>query len=324
MAFSKAARFPSRDFSTPGPGSYSPSASPRLSGVPAYTFGQRSRRQKRATAMLPTVNVANLQLAQELGRGGMGTVRRGSFMGELIAVKTYRYDPVVWCDPEEDRKGLVREALRLQRLDHPNVVQVVCLVSEKRTMVGFGMEQLGESLARASDKGRLSGRRLARAFRATCEAVAYIHGMLVAHLDIKESNLCCSRPWSFNVKVIDFDAAMELKNSDDTLNRFPGTFEAASPERKARQPCRAVAEDYYMTGYAFLNLLTKTPPDRAAEFLRARVMPLLRRAEQRPSVQQILQTWNNPIEAAAEPAEPLPTLLASEPANGDVLTKLFQ
>ncbi|CAE7276165.1 pknD [Symbiodinium sp. CCMP2592] len=321
MAFSKAARFPSRDFSTPGPGSYSPSASPRLSGVPAYTFGQR---QKRATEMLPTVDVANLQLAKELGRGGMGTVRRGSFLGKPTAVKTYRHDPEVWCDPEEDRKAFLREALRLKRLEHPNVVQVVCLVAEKRTMVGFGMEQLGESLARASDKGRLSGRRLARAFRATCEAVAYIHGMLVAHLDIKASNLCCSRPWSFNVKLIDFDAAMELKKADDILHRYPGTWEAASPELRANQQPRAVAEDFYMTGYAFDDLLTKTPTDRAAEKLRARVMPLLRRAQQRPSVQQILETWNSPIEAAAEPAEPLPTLLVSEPASGGILTKLFQ
>ena len=75
-----------------------------------------------------------------------------------------------------------------------------------------------------------------------------------------------------------------------------------------------------MTGHTFSRLLEKTPADGTAEQLRARVMPLLRLAAQRPSVQQILENWNNP---APEPAE-LPTLLQSAPASDGVLTKLFQ
>ena len=40
-------------------------------------------------------------------------------------------------------------------------------------------------------------------------------------------------------------------------------------------------------------------------------------------MRQILENWNNPIEAGPEPAEPLPTLLLSAPASGGVLAKLF-
>ena len=322
MAFSKAARFPGRDFSTPGPGSYRPNANLRLPGVPAYSFGQRSRGQKRATAMLPTADVAHLQLGEELGSGGLGTVLTGVLLGKPIAVKKYRYDPQVLCNPDEDRKALHTEALMLKRLEHPNVVKVFCLVAENGTTMGFGMEQLGESVANASDKGQLSARRLSRAFRATCEGVAHIHRMLVAHLDIKASNLCFARPWSCHVKLIDFDSAMVLNKADDILRRYPGTFAAASPELRARQhPCRALDEDAFMTGHTFSRLLEKTPADGTAEQLRARVMPLLRLAAQRPSVQQILENWNN---LAPEPAAPLPTLLESAPASDGVLTKLFQ
>ena len=53
----------------------------------------------------------------------------------------------------------------LKRLEHPNVVKVFCLVAENGTTMGFGMEQLGESVANASDQGQLSARRLSRAFR---------------------------------------------------------------------------------------------------------------------------------------------------------------
>ena len=284
--------------------------------------------------MLPTADVAHLQLGEELG-SGLGTVLTGVLMGKPIAAKKYRYDPQVLdlrviavflysvlCNPDEDRNALHTEALMLKRLEHPNVVKVFCLVAENGTTMGFGMEQLGESVANASDKGQLSARRLSRAFRATCEGVAHIHRMLVAHLDIKASNLCFARPWSCHVKLIDFDAAMALKQADDVLRRYPGTFAAASPELRARQhPCRALDEDAFMTGHTFSRLLEKAPADGTAEQLRARVMPLLRLAAQRPSVQQILENWNNP---APEPAAPLPTLLQSAPASDSVLTKLFQ
>ena len=51
-------------------------------------------------------------------------------------------------------------------------------------------------------------------------------------------------------------------------------------------------------------------------------MPLLR-AEQRPSMQQILENWSNPIEAGPEPADPLSTHLLSAPASGGVVAKFF-
>ena len=107
-------------------------------------------------------------------------------------------------------------------------MKVFCLVAENGTTMGFGMEQLGESVANASDKGQLSARRLSRAFRATCEGVAHIHRMAGGHLDIKASNLCFAHPWSCHVKLIDFDSAMVLNKADDILRRYPGTFAAAS------------------------------------------------------------------------------------------------
>ena len=59
MAFPKAARFPGRDFSPPGPGSYSPSASLRLPGVPVYTFAPSSS----VSCRCATSTVGNMAVA---------------------------------------------------------------------------------------------------------------------------------------------------------------------------------------------------------------------------------------------------------------------
>ena len=69
----------------------------------------------------------------------------------------------------------------LSRIDHPNVVTVFCVVADNGNTTGFGMEILGKSLQEAHDKGELNGRVLAEAFSPTCQGVAHIHGLLVAH-----------------------------------------------------------------------------------------------------------------------------------------------
>ena len=363
MAFARAARFPvrvpGRDFSTPGPGTYSPRASCGLPRVLAYTFGQPSPPKPRplpkakAVAIvndaqrqpttpldyggttprpqqdeaLPSVDVAQLALTTQLGRGGLGTVQTGVFRGEAIAVKHYRHQPHLLSNPAEDRRALHKEAMLLTRIDHPNVVRVLCLVADNGDTTGFGMEMLGKSLQEAHNKRELNGRVLAEAFSPTCQGVAHIHGLLVAHLDIKPANLCFARPMSNDIKLIDFDAAQELKQADEVLERLPGNMLAVSPERADKQPCRALAEDAYMTGYTFLTLLGQTPANRETGRLQRWVMSLLSPVEKRPSMQQILEQCTKPMEDEPDPTDALPALLLTPPAvpaaGQDVFTKLL-
>ena len=324
MAFSKAARFPGREFSTPGPGSYSPNISPR---VCAYTFGQKSRLRNRDTPTMPVVDIANLELTNQLGSGGLATVFTGFHDGRRIAFKQYRHNPHVCAIPEEDRKALLTEATLLQRLQHPNVVKVLSIVVDHNKTSGYTMQQLGKSLDKVNQTRQLSARRLDMAFRQTCTAVAYVHTMLVAHLDIRPANICFSSPLSYSsVKLIDFDSAKELKTADELLDRFGGNLAGSSWEKANNQPCRALAEDVHMRGHTFLGLLKEQPADAKSEQLRARmrarVMPLLRRAAQRPSMQQALDSWDNPVENVPEQEDPLPTLLLSAPTG--LLAKLFR
>lgn len=129
------------------------------------------------------------------------------------------------------------------------------------------------------------------------------------------------------VKLIDFDAAMELKSPDQVMLRLPGDLTAVSPERSSGARCQALQEDVFMVGHTFLRLMDKAEDDgheagRGA--LRARIRPLLRAAHERPPMAQIVEDFKYPITEEPEPAEPLPTLLSSTPARQTPLEKLFQ
>ena len=212
MAFSKAPRFPGREFSTPGPGAYNPNASPGLPRVFAYAFGpprspmtSRHRKQKERLAQpqpqprpqpplpqpaLPTVDLAKLQVQHVLGQGGLATVKQAVFEGKPVAVKVYRPQPRLQSDRDQDLRALQAEATMLHGIRHPRIVTVVSLlVCADGTINGYIRERLGESLQRAADAGDLCRPRLATAFRTTCEAVGHLHNLLIAHTDIRASNL---------------------------------------------------------------------------------------------------------------------------------------
>ena len=275
----------------------------------ACRFGQpgvRSRKNKaewqptsgvKDKAKLPSIDVSNLRLTRKLGQGGLGTVYQGFLEGNPVAIKRYRHQPKMYNNnPDQDREALHTEARLLQSVKHPNVVDVLCFVVEDGILNGFAMELLGESLHKSSSKGHLSHSRLAKAFRQTCQAVSHLHGMLVAHLDIKPSSICWKDYSSCSIKLIDFDSALQLKHHDQVLPRLHGDLCVQSPERVAKSPCLALDEDNYMSGHTFYTLIGETHGNRAAEELRARAMRLLRPAGQRPSTQDTLQHWYKPIE----------------------------
>lgn len=260
-----------------------------------------------------------LDLTKDLGHGGLGSVHQGNLQGKAVAVKRYRHQPGMLSNPDDDRRALRTEALLLHGIRHPNIVSVQGLLSENGTVNGYVMEKLGVSLHKASKKGHWCRDRIAKAFRPTCEAVCHIHTLLIAHTDIKAANICFKHPFSCSVKLIDFDAAVELTHPSQVMTRLSGNLTAKSPEGDSNQPTRYLPEDTFMVGVTFYTLLGETADDPAALELRARASPLLRPEAQRPSMLQIVQRWNNNIEDDPKAAEPLPVLLGGSP---DIFSKL--
>ena len=319
MSFAKAPRFREGHADTPGPGQYKPKFTSR-SGGPSYSFG-KPRGTPRQPG-LPKLRQAQLKLVAELGRGGLATVHRARCYGKEFAVKLCRFQPGL-TNPEQDREGLHKEALLLAGLRHTNIVRALCLVTDQHGVMGFGQELLGQSLEAAASIGQLTPQRLASAVAPTCMALAHMHQLLIAHLDVKPANICFTAQLT-TVKLIDFDAAMPLHHPDEVTERFPGNLAALSPEILGKLPYSPLAEDCFQTGWTYTKLIEVTQV-MFDEVLLARLSPLLEPADTRPTMQKMLDDHLQRSEALVRQLQPegRPVLLGSRPQPDNPLLKLF-
>ncbi|HEX4341496.1 MAG TPA: serine/threonine-protein kinase [Polyangiaceae bacterium] len=127
-------------------------------------------------------NIPGLDVANELGRGGMGRVFQAHHagLGRDVAVKLL---PADLADEPEFRARFEREARTLARLDHPGIVRVH----------DFGTTAEGEAflVMELVSGGTLSAKiplPIARAIETAvelCAALAHAHDAGVVHRDIK-------------------------------------------------------------------------------------------------------------------------------------------
>ena len=105
-----------------------------------------------------------------------------------------------------------REFAILKACRHPNIVTVFS--AHEVPKPAFIMELLGKSLNQSTLEKDIDNNGVLVAFSNAAAAVQYLHSVLIAHRDIKPSNLChqvdCH---SWEVKLIDFDAAEKLEES---------------------------------------------------------------------------------------------------------------
>ena len=118
---------------------------------------------------------------REIGRGGMGTVLlvRDSYLGKEVALKLLHDAP----DPE-DLEQAEREFVLLARMDHPGVARAHDFGSMA------GRPYFTRDFVRGKPLGESSsGASFLDTARKLVEAVAYLHGSGVLHLDIKPQNI---------------------------------------------------------------------------------------------------------------------------------------
>jgi len=226
----------------------------------------------RVDAAQIALGLADYELQDELGRGGMGVVYRArqKSLNRIVALKMIlRRDLASQADVARFRA----EAESAARLEHPHIVKVF-EVGEHNEQPFFSMQFIdGSTLASRLTNGPLPAKVAAELLLPVCRAIADAHRCGVLHRDLKPSNILIDE--GGHPYVTDFGLAKRLtSNSDDPSSGLAsltqsgailGTPSYMAPEQAAGQRGEiGIATDVYALGAILYAMLTGRPPFQAA------------------------------------------------------------
>jgi len=224
----------------------------------------------------------SLDLGEELGRGGMGTVHTAMdrWLGRRVAVKLLSPSPnkVDLLD-----RRFILEAQLAAQLEHPNIVPFYELLVAKDGAPALVMrlvrgQNMAAYLATCASSREMSltaphdlPSRLER-FLKVCDAVAYAHSRSVIHRDLKPDNVMLGT--HNEVYVMDWGVARVMADpTDEPLesgafstrsgatksDEIIGTPGYMAPEQAAAEPV-TYAVDQYALGMMLAEIATLNPP----------------------------------------------------------------
>jgi serine/threonine protein kinase len=198
-----------------------------------------------------------LEILEPIGHGTFGTVYR-AFDRDLLRHVALKVTRAAADSPTFDPERLVREAQRLARVKHPNVVAVLA-AERKGNEVGVVMEWLkGQTLdALVQTQGPLGAREVAVIGIDVCRALAAVHAAGLLHGDVKAHNVM--REEGGRIVLMDFGASRDLSQAPASGKDFAGTPLYIAPEVFAGAP-RSAASDVYSLGVLLYYLASGRYP----------------------------------------------------------------
>lgn len=211
--------------------------------------------------MLGRVVAQRYRLIERLGTGGMASVylARHVLIDRLSAIK------IVHPDLGNDavyRARFLREAKAVNRINHPNIVEITDY-GEADGLVFLVMEYVpGETLLRALDRGPIGWRKAASVGHQIASALGRAHQMGVIHRDLKPSNILLlpRRSGELFAKLTDFGVA-KLADATTLTSAMValGTPGYVAPEYQTLGTLDARA-DLYSLGVVLYQATTGTIP----------------------------------------------------------------
>ena len=211
--------------------------------------------------MSPTV--AQYEIADRLGEGGLGEVFRGrdTRLGRSVAVK--RVSGTVVSDAAA-RAGLIASARRLQGLSHPVIAELYDII-EDGDAVSLVFEYAdGEILSRTIGGRPLNPRRAAELTSQIADGLAEAHAAGVLHLDLRPETIVVSRrgrPKILDLGLAGFSRASALRRraAQGDLPDSRASLGYMSPEQALGEE-EDGRSDIFSLGVMFYEMLTGEAP----------------------------------------------------------------
>ncbi len=193
-----------------------------------------------------------------LGRGGMGTVYKGSHArsGDKVAIKVIA---AAVADQSRFRRRFAAEIDTLKRLKHPHIVELIGY-GEEQGLLFYSMEYVaGRSLLEHMRQHRvLPWEDVIQIGIETSAALKHAHDLGIIHRDLKPANLMLSDQGQ--VKLTDFGIAKLFGSTDMTVaGSVIGTADYMPPEQ-AEGKTITTRSDLYSLGCVLYALLSGRAP----------------------------------------------------------------
>jgi tetratricopeptide (TPR) repeat protein len=236
-----------------------PEGEPRSTMLPE-TVDVEGRAPAPSAAAADGPPVADYELLDELGRGGMGVVYRAwqRSLSRPVALKVIRAG--AHASPEMLARFRI-EAEAVARLQNPNIVQVFDIGEVNGApFVALELLQGGDLASRLAGTPQ-PGPQAAELIRTLATAMHAAHQAGIVHRDLKPANILFTRDGV--PKIADFGLAkrLEVEEGQTDTGQVVGTPSYMAPEQ-ARGQTRGIgpAVDVYALGTILYEMLTGRPP----------------------------------------------------------------
>lgn len=192
-----------------------------------------------------------------LNAGGQGTVFRGQYRGQDVAIKLF--------GPNQDQRRLEREIDLLQRIDHPNVVKIrtfttVDLDGSTCAVVAYEFLSGGDlRVSLSAHNPPITANRVLKIGADVASAVEALWQQRIVHRDIKPANIVAAS--SDRYVLVDVGLARHVDRSTLTLiGHTAGTHGYMSPEQARGRRSLTIRSDIFSLGVTLYELASRQHP----------------------------------------------------------------
>lgn len=191
---------------------------------------------------------------------------KGGF-GSCYLIKSTKFDITFVCkvmrDQKEDKSFILsykREVEALIQLDHPNIVRIYDVFTEKKYLfIILEYCSAGNISSVLTEKKRLSAQTVFRLSSELIDALEYMHSHGFAHYDIKAENVLIDQYG--RVKLADFGLTEQIDENKKTISsKIKGSLNYMAPEILQHQDHDPFKADVWALGVTLYFIATNRLP----------------------------------------------------------------